>query len=58
MSGMTLGGWLEADRRVRNFEFAAHRERKRINDEAVWKQWEGMIEDEGRKEAARRREKA
>ena len=57
MSGMTLGAWLEADRRLRAYEFAARRERKRINDEAVWRRWEGMVEEEERKEVGRKQEK-
>lgn len=54
---MTFGGWLEADRRLRAYEFRARRERKRQADEAVWKRWEGMVEDQERKEAAKRLEK-
>lgn len=57
MSGMTFGGWLEADRRLRAYEFAARREKKRLNDEATWKRWEGMVEEEERKEAIRKLEK-
>ncbi|KAL2057330.1 hypothetical protein ABVK25_002383 [Lepraria finkii] len=57
MSGMTLGAWLEADRRLRAYEFAARRERKRVNDEAVWRRWEGMVEEEERKEVGRKQEK-
>ena len=57
MSGMMLGGWLEADRRVRTYEFAARRERKRLSDEAVWRHWESMMQEEGRKEATKEQEK-
>lgn len=57
MSGMTLGAWLEADRRLHAYEFAARRERKRVNDEAVWRRWEGMVEEEERKEVGRKQEK-
>ena len=57
MSGMTFGGWLEADRRLRAYEFSARREKKRQADEAVWKRWEGMVEEQERKEAAKRLEK-
>ena len=56
MSGMTLGGWLEADRRVRAYEFAARRERKRMGDEAVWRHWESMMQDEGRQEVTKKQE--
>ena len=57
MSGMTFGGWLEADRRVRAYEFELRRQRKRLADEAVWRHWEGMVEDQERKEAVKRLEK-
>ena len=57
MSSMTFGGWLEADRRLRAYEFYARQERKRQVDEAVWKQWEGMVEDQERKQAIKRLEK-
>jgi len=57
MSGMTFGGWLEADRRLREYEFKTRREKKKQADEAVWKQWEGVVEDQERKEAVRRLEK-
>ena len=54
---MTMGSWLEADRRLRDYEFAARRERKRINDEAVWRRWEGMFEEQERKEIREKQEK-
>lgn len=57
MSGMTFGGWLEADRRLRAHEFRVRREKKRLADEAVWKGWERMIENEERKAAEKRLEK-
>lgn len=56
MSGMTFGGWLEADRRLRAYEFHARREKKMKADEATWKQWEGMVEDQARREAERKLE--
>jgi len=46
MSGMTLGGMLEADRRVRDYEFVVRAAKKRKADEAVWKRWEGLVEKE------------
>lgn len=49
MSGMTLGGWIEADRRLRSYEFWRLRERRRENDEKVWREWERML-GEGKKE--------
>lgn len=46
MSGMTLGGMLEADRRVRDYEFVVRAAKKRKADEAVWKRWEGLVSEE------------
>ena len=57
LSGMTFGGWIEADRRLRAYEFYARRERKRQNDEAVWKHWEGMIEQQERRQQEQNQEK-
>lgn len=57
LSTMTFGGWMEADRRLRAYEFHARREKKRRNDEAVWKQWEGMIEQQERREHEQQQEK-
>lgn len=51
---MTLGAWIEADRRLRAYELVARRERKRLNDEAVWKEWEGMVAQQERKEQKRK----
>ena len=45
---MTLGGMIEADRRVREYEFMMRRAKKRQADEAVWKRWEGLVEEEGK----------
>ena len=53
---MTFGGWIEADRRLRTYEFHSRREKKRRNDEAVWKRWEGMIEQQERREHEQKRE--
>lgn len=53
---MTLGGWIEADRRLRAYEFRARREKKRQNDEAVWKHWESMIEQQERREQEQKQE--
>lgn len=57
LSSMTFGGWIEADRRLRAYEFQARRDKKRQNDEAVWKQWEGMIEQQERREQEKTLEK-
>lgn len=46
MSGMTLGGMIEADRRIREYEFMIRRSKRRQADEAVWEKWEGLIEEE------------
>lgn len=46
MSGMTLGGWIEADRRLRSYEFWRLRERRRQNDEKIWREWERMVGEE------------
>ncbi len=46
LSGMTLGGWIEADRRLRGYEFWRLMEQRRARDEAVWREWERRI-DEG-----------
>ena len=58
MSGMTFGGWLEADRRLRAYEFRTRAEKKRLADEAVWNRWEGMVEEQERQAAKQRLEKA
>ena len=54
---MMIGGWIEADRRLRAYEFYARREKKRQNDEAVWKEWEGMIKQQERREREQKHEK-
>ena len=54
---MTFGGWLEADRRLRAYEFAARREKKRLTDEATWKRWESMVEVQEREEASKKLQK-
>ncbi|KAL8969297.1 MAG: hypothetical protein Q9183_002064, partial [Haloplaca sp. 2 TL-2023] len=49
LSGMTLGGWIEADRRLRSYEFRAlnaRRKERLKEDEKVWKKWERLIEEE------------
>lgn len=52
---MTLGGMIEADRRLRSYKFLAWREKKRRADEAVWRKWEGLVKEE--EEEKRRRNK-
>ncbi|KAL8680585.1 MAG: hypothetical protein Q9186_003227 [Xanthomendoza sp. 1 TL-2023] len=52
MSGMTLGGWIEADRRFRAWEGMRVREKRRERalerDEGVWKEWERLVEVKGK----------
>ncbi len=40
MSGMILGGWTEADRRLREYEAAARLRRKMAIDRAKWESYE------------------
>ena len=56
LSGMTFGGMIEADRRLRAHEFNVRREKKRRNDEAVWRQWEGMIAQEEHEELEKKKD--
>lgn len=47
---MTLGGWIEADRRLRRYEWEvlSQRRRERLwEDERVWRRWERLVEEEG-----------
>ncbi|KAL9600786.1 MAG: hypothetical protein Q9179_003099, partial [Wetmoreana sp. 5 TL-2023] len=51
LSGMTLGGWIEADRRLRRYEFLAldaRRREKVREDERVWRKWERLVEEDER----------
>ena len=43
LSGMTLGAMIEADRRIREYEFMMRRMKKIKADEEVWKRWEEDI---------------
>lgn len=43
---MTLGGMIEADRRIREYEFMMRRAKKLKTDEEVWKKWEGLVDNE------------
>ena len=56
MSGMTLGGMIEADRRIREYEFMMRRVKKQKADEDVWKKWEGLVEEERETHGRRGRE--
>ncbi|KAI4271624.1 MAG: hypothetical protein L6R38_006832 [Xanthoria sp. 2 TBL-2021] len=50
VSGMTLGGWIEADKRFRAWENMRVMEKRRLKalerDEGVWREWEKMVEEE------------
>ncbi len=49
ISGMTLGGMIEADRRIRSYELRVRREKRRKADEEVWRHWGGLVEEEERR---------
>ena len=40
MSGMTLGGMIEADRRIRDYEARVRIEKRRAKDAAAWQRFE------------------
>ena len=44
LSGMVLGGYLEADHRVRLFERRVRLQKRAERDHAVWQQWQGLVE--------------
>ena len=50
MSGMTLGGMIEADRRVRAYEMAVRMRKKGEEHQRVWEKWGGLVEGEGKGE--------
>ena len=45
MSGMILGGWTEADRRLRSYEAAARVQRRMKIDRAQWEKFEKEFEE-------------
>ena len=53
ISIMSLGGFLEADRRLRNFEDRTRLMRRAATDDKVWRKWEGLVEEERRLEGLR-----
>lgn len=53
ISGMMLGAMLEADSRLRTYEIHMRREKKRLADEAVWRRWEGLVEEEAERRKSR-----
>ena len=46
MSGMTLGGMVEADRRLREYEVLVRRQKRVERDQHVWRKWEGLVEQQ------------
>lgn len=56
ISGMMLGAMLEADSRLRTYETRMRREKKRLADEAVWRRWEGLVEEDVERRKSRREE--
>lgn len=56
MSGMTLGGMVEADRRLRTYELRMMRERRIARDREAWQSYEDGFEEEV--EARRRARKS
>lgn len=56
ISGMMLGAMLEADSRLRAYEFHMRREKKRLADEAVWRRWEGLVEEKLERQKSSREE--
>lgn len=46
MSGMTLGGMLEADRRVRLLEDKVRLRNRAERDDKVWRKWGTLLEEE------------
>ena len=47
LSGMTLGGYLEADSRVRMFQQRIRLQQRAERDQEVWRQWEGLVDRPG-----------
>lgn len=47
MSGMTFGGMIEADRRLRVHEALVRRNNKIQKDAAVWRSYENELEKKG-----------
>lgn len=51
---MTMGGMIEADRRLRVYEFQTRLLRKRKNDQEVWSKWEDLLAQEERLQKAKK----
>ena len=45
MSGMILGGWTEADRRMREYEAKARLQRRMRIDRATWEKFEEEFQE-------------
>ena len=45
MSGMILGGWTEADRRMREYEARARLQRRMRIDRATWERFEKEFQE-------------
>lgn len=54
MSFMTVGGMIEADRRLRVYEVQTRLLRKQKSDQQVWSKWEDLLEQEERLEKSKR----
>ena len=46
---MTLGCMIEADRRIREYEYMMRRAKKMKADEEVWNKWVGLVDDDVKK---------
>lgn len=51
MSGMTFGAVIEADRRVRAYEFRMQAYKKMKADQRVWQEWQDLVQEEQRLQA-------
>ena len=46
MSGMIMGGWIEADRRMREYEARARIQRRMRIDRATWERLEKDLQEQ------------
>lgn len=51
MAFMTCGGMIEADRRLRAFEFDQLRQKRQLRHQAVWDRYETLHDREAKAEA-------
>lgn len=54
LSGMVLGGYMEADRSVRRFEERIRLQKRAEKDHAIWRQWEQSLDDEAATKSKKR----